>query len=279
MGSRCGDGPDDAPCFAVIALMAITLLVMAAPPFGGDFGAAIAGAPGFGLFAWLLLGRTIRLRTIVILGSALVVAGLLVGFADLMRPRDQQTHVGRFFDKLVNGNAGDAFLTIRRKIDANLASFGGTKLLWVLPIVAVLVWYLWRVRGGRIRPLYRSVPVVRQTVLALAVVAFLGYALNDSGVAIPAMMAVVFECALAYVAMVGSRETVTDPPPSRARSSARRRRGAAPRPRARLSATARRVGGSRRRRAVRRGGRSAPRSGPRARRAPSRGCAPRRPGR
>jgi len=195
--------------YAVIAMLAITLLVMAAPPFGGDFGAAIAGAPGFGLFAWLLLGRTIRLRTGVILGVVLVVAGLLVGFADFLRPRDQQTHIGRFFDELVNGAPGDAFLTIRRKLDANLASFGGTRLLWVVPVVAALVWYLWRVRGGRIRPLYRSVPVVRQTVLALAVVAVLGYALNDSGVAIPAVMALVFECALVFVALTPSVESTT----------------------------------------------------------------------
>jgi hypothetical protein len=187
---------------AVIALLAITLLVMAAPPFGGDIGAAIAGAPRVGLLAWLLLGRTIRLRTIVILGSVLVAAGVLVGFADLLRPRSQQTHIGRFFDSIINGDGRDSFLTIRRKLDANFASFSGTKLIWVLPVVAVLVWYLWRMRGSRIRPLYRSVPVVRQTVLAIAVVAFLGDALNDSGVAIPAVMAVVFECALVYVALV-----------------------------------------------------------------------------
>ena len=37
--------------------------------------------------------------------------------------------------------------------------------------------------------------------LALAVCTVLGYALNDSGVAIPAMMAIVFECALVYVAL------------------------------------------------------------------------------
>jgi hypothetical protein len=194
---------------AVIAMLAVTLLVMAAPRFGGDFGAAIAGAPGFGLFAWLLLGRTIRLRTVVILGAVLVVAGLLVGFADFLRPRDQQTHIGRFFDEMVNGAPGDSFLTIRRKLDANLSSFGGTKLLWLLPVVVVLVWYLWRVRGGRIRPLYRSVPVVRHTALALAVVAVLGYALNDSGVAIPAVMALVFECALVFVALTPRDEAAS----------------------------------------------------------------------
>jgi hypothetical protein len=195
--------------YAVIAMLAVTLVVMAAPPFGGDFGAAIAGAPGFGLFVWLLLGRTIRLRTVAILGGVLVIAGFLVGFADLMRPRDQQTHIGRFFDELLNGAPGDSFLTIRRKIDANLASFGGTKLLWLLPVVAVLVWYLWRVRGGRVRPLFRSVPVIRQTMLALAVVAVLGYALNDSGVAIPAVMALVFECALVFVALTPTADVAS----------------------------------------------------------------------
>ena len=138
-----------------------------------------------------------------------MVAGLLVGFADFLRPRDQQTHIGRFFDELVNGAPGDSFLTIRRKLDANLASFGGTKLLWVMPVVALLAWYLWRLHGGRIRPLFRSVPVIRQTVLALAVVAVLGYALNDSGVAIPAVMALVFECALVFVALTPNSESVS----------------------------------------------------------------------
>ena len=177
-----------------------------------DLGAAIAGAPAFGLFAWLLLGRRIRLRTVVILGAVLVVAGLLVGFADLLRPKDQQTHVGRFFDKVATGGLGDFFLTIRRKATENIDSFSSTRLLWVLPIVALLVWFLWRVHGGRVRPLFREVPVIRQTMLALVVVAVLGYALNDSGIAIPALMAVVFECALVYVALVPAREPVADPP-------------------------------------------------------------------
>jgi hypothetical protein len=75
--------------------------------------------------------------------------------------------------------------------------------------VAVLVWYLWRVRAGRIRPLFRSVPVIRQTMLALAVVAVLGYALNDSGIAIPAVMALVFECALVFVALTPTADVTS----------------------------------------------------------------------
>ena len=60
-------------------------------------------------------------------------------------------------------------------------------------------------------PLFTEVLVIRQTLLALAVVAFLGYALNDSGLAIPAMMAVVFECALVYVVLIPAGDPVADP--------------------------------------------------------------------
>lgn len=192
--------------YAVIAMLAVTLLVMAGPPWGGDFGAAIAGAPAFGLFAWLLLGRTIRVRTVAILGGVIVAAGLLVGFADLTRPKDQQTHIGRFFDQVASGGAGDFFLTIRRKLDENMQALTQTKLIWILPVVALLVVYLWRATNGEVRRVFTEVPVIRQMLLALAVVAVLGYALNDSGIAIPSLMALVFECAVVYVALARPRE-------------------------------------------------------------------------
>lgn len=192
--------------YAVIVMLGVTLLVMAGPPWGGDFGAAIAGAPAFGLFAWMLLGRTIRVRTVAILGGILVAAGLLVGFADLMRPKDQQTHVGRFFDQVANGGAGDFFLTMRRKLSENMQALTQTRLIWILPIVAVLVVYLWRASNGQVRRVFTEVRVVRQMLLALVVAAVLGYALNDSGIAIPSLMALVFECAVVYVALARPQE-------------------------------------------------------------------------
>ena len=201
--------------WAVIAMLGFTLLVMAAPPFGGDFGAALAGAPAFALFAWLLLGKRVRARTVAILGGLLVAAGLAVGVADMMRPADKQTHIGRLFDKVVNGQAGDFVLTIRRKLVANLDSFTNTKFLWILPVVAVLLWVLWRAPQSRARVLFQRVPVIRQTLLAFAVLAFLGYALNDSGVSIPALMAVVLECAVVFVVNVGaSTDAPTAAPPA-----------------------------------------------------------------
>ena len=60
-----------------------------------------------------------------------------------------------------------------------------------------------------LQPLLERVSTARATALSLAVVAVLGFALNDSGITIPGMMAAVFECALvvllARVVFAGSR--------------------------------------------------------------------------
>ena len=107
--------------YGVIGMLALTLAVMAAPPFGDDFGAALAAFPAFALLAWLLLGRRVRVRTLALLSVGVVAAALLVGFADLLRPPDQRTHIGRFFSQVGRDGFGGLFKVLRRKLDANLA--------------------------------------------------------------------------------------------------------------------------------------------------------------
>ncbi len=195
----------------VIAMLAVTLVVMGLPRWGGDFGAALSAAPAFGLFAWLLLGRRIRWRTVGILVVALVASGLAVGFADLLRPADQQTHVGRFFHQVGEDGLSRLFLVLHRKLDENFSSFTSTKLLWILPVVAALLAVVWRA-APEIRRVYRTHAVVRHALVSLLVVAVLGYALNDSGIAIPSLMALVLECVVAWTAASEVAEPVTRPP-------------------------------------------------------------------
>ena len=60
--------------------------------------------------------------------------------------------------------------------------------------------YLWLVPPKSLAPLVaRVIPTAEATALALAVVAVLGFALNDSGITIPGMMAAVFLSALVIV--------------------------------------------------------------------------------
>ena len=185
----------------VIAMLTITLIVMAAPPWGSDFGAALAAAPGFALFAWLALGRRVRAATVALLGVVLVASGLLVGIVDMLRPASQQTHVGRFFDRVTRDGFSSFALVIRRKATENFAALTSTRLVWLLPIGLALVAYVWWQRSTGVRELVRTQPVLRHALVAFAVTAVLGFALNDSGVAIPALMVMVLECTAAFVVM------------------------------------------------------------------------------
>jgi hypothetical protein len=183
----------------VIGMLLATLLVMAAPPWGGDFGAALAGAPGFALLAWLFLGHRVRARTLLLLGVILVASGLLVGIVDMLRPTSQQTHVGRFFNRVSEDGFSGFFLVIRRKAMENFGSFTTTRLVWLIPIGLAFLAYLWWTRRARVPALVRATPVITHTLVAFTLTAVLGYALNDSGIAIPALMVLVLECTAAFV--------------------------------------------------------------------------------
>ena len=140
-----------------------------------------------------------RARTLVLLGTILVVSGLLVGIVDMLRPSSQQTHVGRFFDRVTQDGFGGFLLVIRRKAMENFGSFTTTRLVWLIPIGVAFLAYLWWTRSARVRELVSTTPVIAHTLVAFALTAVLGYALNDSGIAIPALMLLVLECAAAFL--------------------------------------------------------------------------------
>jgi hypothetical protein len=175
-----------------IGVLAASILVMGVPIWGNDFGAVVSALPGFALLTWMLLGHEVRARTIAAVTGIVLAAVVFVGLLDLLRPNDQRTHVGRFLQK-VGTDFGGATLVIRRKASANLSVFGHSLLLGMIIVVAVLVAYLWYVPPRTLRPVVRAIPTARATIIALLVVGVLGFALNDSGIAIPGMMFAVVE--------------------------------------------------------------------------------------
>jgi hypothetical protein len=194
-----------------IGVLAVTIVVMGVPIWGNDFGAVVSALPGFALLAWMLLGHQIRARTVAAVTGIVVAGVVFVGLLDLLRPSDQRTHVGRFLQK-VGTDFGGATLVIRRKASENLSVFGRSVVLGTLIVVAIMVLYLWFVAPRSLRPVARAIPTARATVIALLVLAVLGFALNDSGIAIPGMMFVVVESALvvlmawSYVGRVAAGE-------------------------------------------------------------------------
>jgi hypothetical protein len=181
-----------------IGLLAVTVVVMGVPFWGNDFGGAISAAPGFVLLGWMLLGRELRWKTVWMLVGVLVAAGVAVGLVDLLRPADQRTHVGKFFEK-AGTDFGSATLVLRRKASENLSVFTHSLLLGSLIALGLLLLYLWLVPPRSLGPLVARISTAHATALALAVTAVLGFALNDSGITIPGMMATVFLAALVFL--------------------------------------------------------------------------------
>lgn len=168
------------------ALFALTVVIDGAPQFGSDVGGAIALVPGLGI-AWLLLaGRRPSPPSIAIafLAGAIVLSLFLA--LDLARPEDSQTHLARLFQDVRSGG-GDVFRdAILRKVRTNLRVLGSTIWTFVVPpALGLLAWLLLRPRW---QWLSRTYPKVRAGLVGGLVMAVLGYAVNDSGIVIPAMM-------------------------------------------------------------------------------------------
>ncbi len=183
--------------FAVV-VFAVVVVLDGAPTLGADVGGVLASVPAFAVCTLLLLGRRIRLRLVALIGAATV--GILVLFAliDLSRPVESRTHLGRFAAKLIDG---DGALIVQRKLDANISILTSTIWTVVIPIALIFLAYLtWRPNRmlQRINGRHTTFRAFGTSALTLGVLA---WALNDSGVSIPALMLTVALPYTAYLAL------------------------------------------------------------------------------
>jgi hypothetical protein len=163
------------------------------PQWGADGGGPPALLPGLAYLVLAILGIRMTWRRAALIG--LVTAGLflLVAFLDSLRPTEQQSHLGRFFEALLNGGAWDIIV---RQLDQNVSIlFGNYRLALLVPIALVFVIYiLARPTSWGSRALQRSFeacPTLRPGLIALLITLTIGFAINDSGVAIPANGAII----------------------------------------------------------------------------------------
>ena len=164
-----------------LVVLAAALAVEALPSLGADFG----GPPGLLLGGLLVVATAAGVRLTwrrvlaAVVGAGALVA--LVAVADWLRPADARTHLGDFVESVVSGEAG---AVVGRKLAQNLANLGSPPLLVIAVATVALVVVARRVRW---RPVPDGVVVLGGAVV-MAVVGFLA---NDSGLVIPAFVALV----------------------------------------------------------------------------------------
>lgn len=173
-----------AACLVVAGLGLLLVLVDGSPSWGADFGGVPALVIAIGVLG--LAAAQIRLtplRALLLGCAAAVVAGTLM-VLDWLRPAGSRTHLGEFVQSVVDGGALEI---VARKLDQSLGILVRYPLSWVAVLVlAVIVWAVLAQDsrpGRRLAPLWQ-LPMLRPTVLAVLTALVIGWALNDSGIAI-----------------------------------------------------------------------------------------------
>ncbi len=175
--------------YAGVALLYLTTVVVdGAPQFGSDVGGVIALVPAYAITFLLLTGRRPTWKVLVGgLVGGLLMLGLFLAI-DLSRPAEQQTHLARLVEDIGDRGGGIFVDTVERKARANLRVFRSSIWTFFVPLaLAVMVWLLRRPRG-RWQRLAQTYPRLRAGLLGGLVLAILGFAVNDSGIVIPAMV-------------------------------------------------------------------------------------------
>ncbi len=192
------------------AVLAIVVLADGMPFWGSDVGGVLAMGPAYLVAGALLLGWKLRWRTAVV---AVVVTGTAIaafGVLDLARPAERRTHLGRLLERVADDGWSGFATVIERKLDANLANITNTVWALILPTALILVGYLLLRAPARLRDLERRSPSLRAGAIGAVTLLVLGFALNDSGIRVPALMLVVFDAAV--VVLLTSRELATTLP-------------------------------------------------------------------
>jgi hypothetical protein len=181
---------------AALGVLGLAIVIDGSPMWGSDVGGVLAFVPAIGVTASIVSGRRIRLRSAAIWGAATLVVISAFAALDMARPADQRTHLGRLVESISHHGLSSLTTVVTRKLSANLGVLTSTIWTAMVPIALCFVVYLLWKAPGSARSIRETLPEVLG---ALAVVGFLGFALNDSGIAVPGVMLGVVNASLVYL--------------------------------------------------------------------------------
>ena len=167
----------------------------------------------------------VRLTWRVLLAIVAGVRGFLcpAGPLDWLRPAESRSHLGRFVQTAIDGGAWDIIV---RKLEQNVTLLFGNPLSLLIPVGLVLFAYVlarptWWAAAPLRRP-FADIPLLRPGLIAIMVMWVIGFALNDSGAAIPAVGATL-ACPLVIAIALRTLEDQRAARPATTRASRHRR--------------------------------------------------------
>jgi hypothetical protein len=198
---------------AAAAFLAVLAFVDGAPSLGDDAGGILTLVPIAALALFALAGRRLTWRRVAVVALATVAVLGLATTVDLMRPPSSRTHLGRLASETVHHGQGSLVTTMERKASVNLRSVRQSVFTAIVPLTALALLVL-LVGGGRFRRsplrdpavvghLARAGSPLRVGVLAALATGLVGFAVNDSGVVVTAIVLAEIGPLLALLALAG----------------------------------------------------------------------------
>ncbi|HUQ62871.1 MAG TPA: lipid II flippase MurJ [Acidimicrobiales bacterium] len=190
---------------AVTLFLALVVLVDGAPGLGGDVGGILTLVPVFALMILSLVGVRLSWRVVAAVAGATVVVLTIAAGIDLLRPPEARTHLGRLVaDTWTNGDSS-LLTTIARKAETNVRVLRASVWTWTVPIIAVFMLFMLAGRRRAADLLPPGSPLRVGVVAALAC-GLLGFAVNDSGVVVTALVLTYVGPFLILVALAQPRD-------------------------------------------------------------------------
>jgi hypothetical protein len=182
-------GRQRAAALAVALIGGFAVVVDAMPFWGADGGGPPALVPGLVYLIMAVLGLKLTWKRLLLVVVGVVALFFVVAGADWLRPAPARSHLGRFVQAILDGNALDIVV---RKGQQNVDILLGNAPLTLLVPAALLfvIYVLARPTSWGSRAMQRSydqAPTLRAGLIALLVTLTIGFLINDSGVAIPAV--------------------------------------------------------------------------------------------
>ncbi|WP_436785855.1 hypothetical protein [Yinghuangia sp. YIM S10712] len=221
------EGASRRPAILVLIACGLAAVVIDGwPGFGSDFGGVLALVPGFAVLGLLLTGVRISWAKAGMVAAGAVGTVAVIAVLDWTRPADSRSHLGRFVQQVIDGDAGSV---LRRKISDNLGSFD-SPVSYLIPVLMALALTALlapeRMRASVLPPAYERISWLRPVLIACWVTAVVGYAVNDSGIQIPSVaLLIAVPLAAAVLASVaaervpGSGQVAGVPPRAQAEPS------------------------------------------------------------
>lgn len=189
----------------VAGLLALVVLVDGAPSLGNDVGGIITLIPAFGLTLYVMAGRRLSWKAVAAVAGLAVLVLAAATTIDLLRPPEARTHLGRLVSD-VRSEGNDVFLTtVMRKLATNVRILGTSVWTWILPIIAIFTIYL-LVWEGRWKDLLPPRSALRAGAVGALAAGLLGFAVNDSGVIVAALVFVYVGPYLTLLALAHERQ-------------------------------------------------------------------------